>query len=232
MTSCHPSTQRAAYPDAELVPGITLAACELTTESVNARDETYHPPSGWAHIRLWWQLDEAVDVDYETTAQMVGPEGVWGERLYRENEVLDYWPTSAWQPGEFVREELDINLNPLTPPGVYPVVVGLKRPGDRGCFAHRHMRGCRDPLAPLAPLHVELLLQVGQTLPLAHDQFSQEPHQKQQDADNRQHSCGDKHWPLLRIRGDVQHGEIDKHQQAGGHSRSAPTRQKTASAPR
>ena len=123
-----PLNPRAAYPDAELVPGITLAACELTTESVNARDETYHPPSGWAHIRLWWQLDEAVDVDYETTAQMVGPEGVWGERLYRENEVLDYWPTSAWQPGEFVREELDINLNPLTPPGVYPVVVGLRDP--------------------------------------------------------------------------------------------------------
>ena len=55
---------------------------------------------------------------------MVGPEGVWGERLYRENEALRRWPTSSWTPGEFVRDEVDVNLNPVTPAGDYPIIVG------------------------------------------------------------------------------------------------------------
>jgi hypothetical protein len=59
------------------------------------------------------------------TAQMVGPEGVWGERLYRENEALRRWPTSAWQPGDVVRDEVDVNLNPATPEGEYPVLIGV-----------------------------------------------------------------------------------------------------------
>lgn len=120
-----PLAETAVYPDAELAPGLRLLACEVMTPVTPAMDSFMHPPSAWAHLRLWWQADAPLDADYIATAQMVGPEGVWGDRLHRPTEALRFWPTSTWQPGSIVRDELDINLNPVTPAGTYPVVVGV-----------------------------------------------------------------------------------------------------------
>jgi mannosyltransferase len=115
----------AVYPDAELAPGLTLAACEITTPTLAATDDAMHPPSGWVHVRLWWQSTAPLADDYIAMVQMVGPEGVWGDRLYRENEALRRRPTSTWTPGTLMRDEVDVNLNPVTPPGRYPIAVGL-----------------------------------------------------------------------------------------------------------
>lgn len=114
----------AVYPDAELAPGLRLLACEVMTPVVAARDDFLHPPSGWVHVRLWWQATTPLGADYIASAQMVGPEGVWGDRLPRPGEALRFWPTSTWPPNTIVRDELDINLNPVTPAGEYPIVVG------------------------------------------------------------------------------------------------------------
>lgn len=115
----------AIYPVAELVPGLTLAACEILTPQVAAQDDQMHPPSGWVHVRLWWQATGPIADNYIATADVVGPEGAWGVRLYRANEALRRWPTSTWQPGEIVRDEVDINLNPVTPAREYPVMIGV-----------------------------------------------------------------------------------------------------------
>ena len=112
--------------DADLAPGIRLLACEIMTPRLDATDERMHPPSGWVHVRLWWQATGAIDQDYFPSVQTVGPEGVWGDRLYREGEVLRRDPPSAWPPDTIVRDEVDINLNPVTPAGRYPVLVGLR----------------------------------------------------------------------------------------------------------
>jgi hypothetical protein len=111
--------------EAELVPGLWLAACEITTPSVAARDSFMHPPSGWVHVRLWWQATTSLKSDYVSTAKVVGPEGVWGDKLPRPTESMRLWPTTSWTPGEYVREETDINLNPLTPARDYPVIISL-----------------------------------------------------------------------------------------------------------
>jgi hypothetical protein len=118
----------ATRPNAELQAGLFLAACEITTPVVAAKDEFLHPPSGWVHVRLWWHPTSPHAADYHSTAQVVGPEGVWGDKLPRETETLHLYPTSQWMPGDYVREETDINLNPLTPPGVYPILIGLVDP--------------------------------------------------------------------------------------------------------
>lgn len=115
----------AQRPAQELAPGLMLVACEVITPSVAARDERMHPPSGWVHVRLWWQATAPPGDDYIATAQVIGPEGVWGDRLHRPTESLRLHPTSGWMVGEYVRDELDINLNPVTPPNSYPVVIGL-----------------------------------------------------------------------------------------------------------
>jgi hypothetical protein len=128
-----PLADNAVQPMAELAPGLILAACEITTPQVTARDERMHPPSGWVHVRLWWQAADPqsspIADDYIATVRMVGPEGVWGDRLYRDNEALRRWPTSTWDHTDFVRDEVDVNLNPVTPPGSYPIVVGLRDAG-------------------------------------------------------------------------------------------------------
>jgi hypothetical protein len=118
-------TASALSPQAELAPGIQLAACEVLTPQITAQDDQLHPPSGWVHVRLWWQATGPIEDDYIATVQMVGPEGVWGDRLYRDNEALRRWPTTGWQPDMVVRDEVDVNLNPVTPPGDYPIWVGL-----------------------------------------------------------------------------------------------------------
>ncbi|HXF61516.1 MAG TPA: glycosyltransferase family 39 protein [Caldilineaceae bacterium] len=121
----------AVYPAAELASGLRLAACEIITPEVAAEDQMMHPPSGWVHLRLWWEATQPLAHDYVATAQMVGPEGVWGDRLHRPTETLRLWPTSTWTPGEFVRDEIDVNLNPVTPPGTYPIIVGLADAGGQ-----------------------------------------------------------------------------------------------------
>lgn len=115
----------AQLPAAELAPGLQLAACEILTPRLSAQDEVLHSPSGWVHVRLWWRAVDAIAGDYIASAQVVGVEGVWGERLYRANEALRRWPTHTWQPGEIIRDEVDINLNPATPSREFPVVIGL-----------------------------------------------------------------------------------------------------------
>lgn len=117
--------ETAHYPATALAPNLELVACEVTTQQVAAEETIMHPPSGWVHVRLWWQATGPVDDDYIATARVIGVEGVWGERLYRGNETLRRYPTSSWQPGTIYRDEVDINLNPVTPARHFPVVIGL-----------------------------------------------------------------------------------------------------------
>ncbi|MFO7631923.1 MAG: hypothetical protein R6W76_05240 [Caldilinea sp.] len=112
--------------DAELAPNLHLVACEVMTPELEATDERMHPPSGWAHVRLWWQAMGVVDQAYMPSVQMVGPEGVWGDRLYRDGEVMRRDPPAQWPAGVIVRDEVDVNLNPVTPAGDYPILVGLR----------------------------------------------------------------------------------------------------------
>lgn len=117
----------AAYPHTELAPGLILAACEILTPEIAATDEVMHPPSGWVHVRLWWQPTKAISEDYRSNVRVMGSEGVWGEKLVRETEPLRRSPTSTWTAGGFVRDEVDINLNPATPGNRrYPVVVAVE----------------------------------------------------------------------------------------------------------
>lgn len=125
MTELPPLSPAAHQLDVEMQPGLRLAACEITTPIVAAQDEFMHPPSGWVHLRLWWHATATLPTDYVSTAQIVGPEGLWGDKLPRPTESLRLWPTSTWSPGEYVRDEMDINLNPLTPAKSYPAMIGL-----------------------------------------------------------------------------------------------------------
>jgi hypothetical protein len=108
-----------------MVPGLRLRACEITTPVVSAVETRLHPPSGWVHVRLWWEATAPLAGDLRPTVRVQAESGIWGEQLDRPNQILDRFPLAELSPGTFLRHEADINLNPLTPPGTYPVLVGL-----------------------------------------------------------------------------------------------------------
>lgn len=114
------------YPQVELAPGLTLAACEVMTPNVRSLDERLHPPNGWVHLRLWWHVTGKIPSNYEATAHVINATGIWGKRLEREGEMVSHLPTSGWPLDQIVRDEFDVNLNPLIPSGEYLVVVGMK----------------------------------------------------------------------------------------------------------
>ena len=117
-------SEAALYPDAQLFPGVQLAACEIVTPVVAARDILYHPPSGWVHLRLWLRKYEEISEAPELYALVQAGDGqIWGRSLQRAGDVLSVYPPTIWQPDEFVRVELDVNLNPLAQPGAYNVKV-------------------------------------------------------------------------------------------------------------
>lgn len=117
-------SEAALYPDAPLFPGVNLAACEIVTPVVAARDILYHPPSGWVHLRLWLSKNEEVNQAPALFALVQAEDGqIWGRSLQRAGDVLSVYPPTIWQRNEFVRVELDVNLNPLAAAGAYNVKV-------------------------------------------------------------------------------------------------------------
>ncbi len=101
---------------------------------VSATDPLFHPPSGWTHVTLYWTATQPIAEDVVPLVNLVGPEGVWGASLERATDALKLHPTSRWPVGHasrgnlsyIIRHDVDVNLNPLTPPGIYQLVVGLR----------------------------------------------------------------------------------------------------------
>ncbi len=126
--SALPPLARPPAGPALLLNGATvrLAGCILEPGPVHAQDWTMHPPSGWAHTTLFWQALATPPADRLARVRAVDGQGqVWGESLERADSALHFYPMTRWQPGEIVRDDYDVNLNPRTPPGIYRIVVAL-----------------------------------------------------------------------------------------------------------
>jgi mannosyltransferase len=125
LTELPPGTGRV---DQDLGP-LRLLARSVDPGPHFAADTTYHPPSGWVHVTLYWQAAARVDQDYAVSVRLVDALGqVWGDKLDRTASTLRRYPTSRWAPSEIVRDEYDVNLNPATPPGRYRLEVGVLAP--------------------------------------------------------------------------------------------------------
>ena len=108
---------------------LELAGCRIVGRRFAARDDLYHPPSGWVHVTLFWRPVRIPSVPYAPLIRLTDEWGqIWGDSLDRPTGAMRFVPQEAWRPGKFIRDDYDINLNPITPPGVYSVWVGLRRP--------------------------------------------------------------------------------------------------------
>jgi len=105
---------------------LRLAAYKLDDGVYRATDDTYHPPSGWIHVTLYWEALARLSEDYVAVVRLTDDaHQVWGGSLERAGSAMHFYPTSGWQPGEIVRDDYDVNLNPQTPDGEYTLGVTL-----------------------------------------------------------------------------------------------------------
>jgi hypothetical protein len=119
-----PSTAYAV--DAVYDEKVRLVGYELDGEAFSANDDTYHPPSGWIHVTLYWQPIMPLSEEYMAVVQLTDDaHQVWGGALERPTSTMRLYPSTAWQVGEVVREDYDVNLNPATPDGAYHLEVSL-----------------------------------------------------------------------------------------------------------
>ncbi len=112
---------------ADFEGGLRLAGYVVPQTRVQARDDLFHPPSGWIHVTLFWSALAPIGQNYLPFVHLIDDLGqVWGAALERPDDAFDFYPPTRWEPGQTIRADLDVNLNPVTPPGRYMLVVGLR----------------------------------------------------------------------------------------------------------
>lgn len=106
-----------------------LRGYQIYEPTLIAHDDRLHPPSGWVHVTLYWEALQT-GAAFQPSLQLEDNLGqVWGVSLSRPTDVLALHPTMSWQPGEIWRSDFDINLNPVTPPGQYRIILQVFDPG-------------------------------------------------------------------------------------------------------
>ncbi len=112
--------------EAEFATGVRLRGFSVQDDPVSARENLFHPPSGWVHVTLYFALGDAPPQDTIPFVNMIDAQGqVWGASLARGTDAFHFYPPTRWQAGQIIRQDVDVNLNPATPPGEYMLVVGL-----------------------------------------------------------------------------------------------------------
>ncbi len=130
---------------------LRLVGCAYRPDALRARDDLYHPPSGWVHVTTYWTAGQPMAKDVFPLVRLVDAGGqVWGERLERGSNASHIWPTTRWLPGEIVRADYDVNLNPVTPPGRYWIAISV--PGSAGETTCGEVSVLRTPYAVLRSL--------------------------------------------------------------------------------
>ena len=110
---------------------LRLVGYALDQTRLRPDSDRLHPPSNWIHLTLYWQVDQPLTDAFETVVEMTDDQGgVWGGKLYQPRGTLAYYPAGRWAPGEVIRDDYDINLNPVTPTGMYHIRIGIKNPAD------------------------------------------------------------------------------------------------------
>jgi hypothetical protein len=114
-------------------------------------------------LTLYWRSDAMLPADYTTfvhvrdsTGQATGQTGTIVAQMDRPPADGAY-PTSLWDPGEVVRDSIQIPIPAQVPAGEYEIVVGLydfvtgRRLAvfnDRGESAGDHIRLDEEIIAP------------------------------------------------------------------------------------
>ncbi len=119
-------SQAAPIEAAPFASGLKLLGVEVQDTRLPPTDALFHPPSNWIHVALYWTRDAEGAQDVFPYVHLIDEQGqVWGASLERGNDALHFYPPSRWEAGQIIRQDVDVNLNPLAPPGDYRLIVGI-----------------------------------------------------------------------------------------------------------
>ncbi len=103
---------------------LQLRGYRVPETSLPVNDLWLHSPSTWVHVTLYWSIEQPLAEDMWTTLTLEDQAGnVWGGDLPRPNDLRAFYPPPQWQPGEVIRQDVDVNINPMVPPGEYKLVL-------------------------------------------------------------------------------------------------------------
>jgi hypothetical protein len=79
------------------------------------------------NLTLYWRCDARLPADYTTFVHVRRPTGQSGAIVaQRDHPPADgAYPTSLWDPGEVIRDSIQVPIPPEVPPGHYEIAVGL-----------------------------------------------------------------------------------------------------------
>jgi len=95
-------------------------------------------------LTLFWRAQSDLDTDYFVLLQLQAEDGT-GWTLHRARPANGSYPTTRWEQGDVVREQLDVRIPANVPSGRYTLMAGLAEAGS----------GEEVELASLAELTVE-----------------------------------------------------------------------------
>ncbi len=81
-------------------------------------------PGDTVLMALYWRALVAIPTDYKVFIHLLGDNG---EVLAQDDAQPAHWtyPTTEWQPGEYIRDEHLLHLPPATPRGDWRLTVGI-----------------------------------------------------------------------------------------------------------
>jgi hypothetical protein len=92
-------------------------------------------PGETFHVALYWHALDPVGYDYKVFVHLLGPDGL--PVAQHDDEPVSWsYPTGAWRPGDYVRDEHPLTLPADLPRGDYRLVAGFYEPdtGERLSF--------------------------------------------------------------------------------------------------
>lgn len=95
---------------------ITFLGFDLSEDTVR--------PGDTLQLTLRWQAQQALSTRYRTFVH-VEKERMWGQH---DDDPACRLPTPLWRPGQITEGQFRITLDPATPPGTYPLAIGLYDP--------------------------------------------------------------------------------------------------------
>lgn len=81
-------------------------------------------PGGMLTVTLYWRALQPMQTNYTVFTHVISPDTtIWGQLDSQPQGGLA--PTSSWEPGELVVDEVELSLREDTPLGIYPVEIGV-----------------------------------------------------------------------------------------------------------
>jgi hypothetical protein len=113
------------------VPNLTLLGYDLTGEANQPVQNSKLSPQN-LKLTLYWRVESPLRLNYTTFVHLRNEAG---EIVAQKDQLpLDgIYPTSLWEPGEIIADEVTLPLPPDLPAGMYWLVMGLYNfeSGDR-----------------------------------------------------------------------------------------------------